>query len=136
KILCLVGLDIYACAPSILDDVLERDPIWDWDNHLVAVVHENLDGVEQGLLTTGRRDRLINRVVRTKVGRMALHDGFAQLRHASYGGVLREILLDSGDPGILDVLRRVEVRLAHAQVASVDSLREQLRGLCRHSNRG
>ena len=50
--------------------------------------------------------------------------------------VLREIILDGGDGGILDVLRRGEMRFAGAEIHDVDALLAQLVGFGNHGHGG
>ena len=57
---------------------------------------------------------------------MTMHDGVLQFGGAAYRGVLRKIRLDRGDGGVLDVLRRGEVRLAGGEIDDVSTLLAQL----------
>ena len=50
--------------------------------------------------------------------------------------VLRKVALNGGDGGVLDVLRRGEMRLARAEVHHVDALLAQLVGLGHHRHGG
>jgi hypothetical protein len=47
-------------AARVLNDVFEADPIGNRQNHLVAVVHQDLDGVEERQLAAGGEDGLVD----------------------------------------------------------------------------
>src|SRR5438270_630585 len=53
KLLLSVRYDVHALSAGVLDDVLEGDPIWNWNDDLVAVIHEHLEGIKQRLLASG-----------------------------------------------------------------------------------
>ena len=55
-----------------------------------------------------------------------MHDCLSQFRRASHRRVLAEVRLDSGDGGILDVLRRRKMGLARAEVHHVNALLAEL----------
>ena len=65
-----------------------------------------------------------------------MHDGVAQLGRPAHGRVLREIILDGGDGGILDVLRRGKMRFARAEIHDVNALLAQLVGFGHHCHGG
>src|SRR5205085_11609651 len=110
--------------------------IWNWDNDLVTMVHENLDSIKQRLLASSCRYGFVRRVIGPEISRVAFHDRLAQFGYASHGCVFSKVLLDGGDAGVLDVAWRVEVGFAHAHVAQIDSFRAQLGSLRRHGDRG
>jgi len=56
--------------------------------------------------------------------------------HSSRFRIAREIVVDGGNGGFLDVLRRGEVRLANAEVNNVDSAGPQFLGFGGDSHRG
>ena len=81
-------------------------------------------------------DDFLAPVVGAEIGGMALHDRIAQLGGSAHRRVLREIILDGGDGGVLDVLRRGEVRLARAEIDHVNALLAQLVGFGHHRHGG
>ena len=83
-----------------------------------------------------RSHGLLAAVVGLEVGRMAVHDGVAQLRRSADRRVLREIILDGGDGGVFDVLRRGKMRLARAEIHDVNALLAQLVGFGDHCHGG
>ena len=123
-------------APCILNDVLERHPVGHRQNHLIAMVYQHLDGIEERQFAAGREDGFINSVVGTKVGRMAIHDRFANFRNTGHHRVAREVAFDRGNRGILDMARRGEVRLARAKIYQLYTLRTQLGCLRGHRHCG
>ena len=52
----LTGFQEDDLAASVLDDVFEADPVGDGEDDFVAVVDEDLDGVEQGQLAACSED--------------------------------------------------------------------------------
>ena len=68
EVLRLVRLDVDGHAAGVLDDVLEGDPVGDGEDDLVAVIDEDLDGVEEGELAAGGEDALVEGVVGAEVG--------------------------------------------------------------------
>src|SRR4051812_25829338 len=67
---------------------------------------------------------------------MTVHDSLPQFLDAGYGCVLGEIILDGGDGGVFNVLRRVEVRLTSTEVDEICAFGAQLRRFVDHSQRG
>ena len=59
-----------------------------------------------------------------------VRDGLFEFRHAACRGVFRFAVTDGLDSGLLDMFRRVEIRLARAQGDNIPSRRFQFRGLC------
>ena len=78
------------------------------------------------MLSANRYDGLLTLVVRAKVSRMPLNNRIAQLSSARRCCVLREIVVDGCDGSVFNVLRRGEMRLAHAEVHDVYALLAQL----------
>ena len=134
EIFCLVSFEEHGSATGKLDDVFEGNPVGHRQNNFIAVVNKNIDGLKQGQLAAGGEDRLVGRVIRSKICRVALDDGLAQLRNAADRGVAREVAFDGGDGGVLDVTRRGKVRFARSKIHQVDTLGTQLGCLCSHGH--
>ena len=78
----------YARPACVLHDVLVRHPVRHRHNHLIAVIHQHLDGIEDRQLSARREDRLVRRVARPKIRAVALHNRLAHLRNPGNHGVL------------------------------------------------
>ncbi len=123
-------------AARVLDDVLEGDPERHRQNHLVAVIDQHLDRVEQRQLAAGREDALLGRVVGAKVRRVALHNRPPHLRRSGHRRIAGDVLLDRLDRGVLDVPRRRKMRLARPEVRQIDPFGLQLQGSCGNGHGG
>ena len=102
------------------------------------MVHQHLNGIEQGMLAANRRHGFFAAIVGLEISCVASHDSIAQLGGAAYSRVLREIILDCADRDIFDVLRRRKMWLARAQIHYIDALLPQFVGFgdYRHGGRG
>ena len=100
------------------------------------MLDEHLDRIKDGQLATGGEDRLLRRVVRAKVGRVALNDRLPHVRDAGHGGVAGEVPLNRIDRGVLDVPRRREVGFARAEIDEIDALRLEAGSFGRHRHGG
>ena len=136
--LAFVGLQEHAISARIANDVFERHPVRHRQNDFIAMVDQHLDGIEQRVLAPNRRHGFLAAVARLEIRRMAEHDGVAQFGCSAHRRVLREIILDGGDGGILDVLRRGKMRFARAEIHDINALLAQLVGFGyhRHGGRG
>ena len=130
----LLRLEEDDLAAGVLDDVFEADPVGNGQDDFVAVIDEDLDGVEEGQLAAGGEDGLVDGVVGAEVAGMALDDGLAHVGDAGDDRVAREVGLDGGDGRVLDVARGGEVRLAGAEIHQVGALGAQLGGLRGHGH--
>ncbi len=130
----LARLQVHHLAPGVLDDVLEAHPVGNRQNHLVAVVHQHLDGVEKRQLAAGRKNRLGDVVVRPKVAGMALHNRFAHVRNPRHHGVTGKIRVNRRNRRILDVPRRREMRFPGAEIHQVGALCAQFGGFRGYSH--
>jgi hypothetical protein len=84
--------------------------------------------IEDGVFAADVGDALFASVGGGKVGGVALDNGVAEFVGAADGGVFAEVGFDGGDGSIFDVTRRLEVRLACAEVDDVNSLLGELIG--------
>ncbi len=132
----LIGLEVDDLAAAVLDDVLVRDPVGNGQNDLVAMIDEDLKGVEERELAAGGEDGFVGRVVRAEVGGVTLDDGLAHFGNAGDDGVAREVLVDGLDGRVLDVARRGEVGLACSEVDQLRALGAQLGGFRGHGHGG
>ena len=130
----LAGLEKHHLAARVLDDVLEAHPVGNRQNHLVAVVHQDLDGIEQRQLAAGGKDGLIDRVVRAEVAGVALHNRLAHVGNARHHRIAGEVGVNGGNRRVLDVARGRKVRLAGPKIHQVGALRAQFCGLRGHSH--
>ncbi len=100
------------------------------------MIHQYLDSVEQRVLATHRGHGLFTAIIGPEVGRMAAHNGIAQLSRSADRRVLREIILDGSDGRVLDVLRCGKMRLAGAEIHQVNALLAQFVGFSHHCHGG
>ncbi len=98
------------------------------------MVNKNLNGVKQRQLAAGGEDGLVDRVVRTEIAGVALDDGLAHVGSSRNDGVAREVGLDGGNGGVLDVPRSGEVRLAGAKIHQIRALSAQFGRLGGHGH--
>ena len=125
----LTGFEEDNLAAGVLNDVFEADPVGDRQDHFVAVIDEDLERVEERVLSAGREDGFVDAVVRTEVAGVPLDDGFAHVGDAGNDGVAREVGLDGDDGSVLNMARRGKVRFARTEVDEVDALGAQFGGL-------
>ena len=123
-------------CPSQQHDFRIAHPVRRGDNDLVAGVQRGDQRIEQHRLSA-RRDVHLGRLVVQPVFTLELAaDRLLKFRDAVRGRVLRLAFADRADGGFLDVLRRVEIRLAGAEADHIQTLALHLVGLGRHGNRG
>ena len=134
EVLCLLRLKKNDLAARVLNDVFEADPVRYRKDDLVAMIDEDLNGIEEGMLFAGGEDSFVNRVVRAEVAGVPLHDCLAQFRNARHHRVAGEVGLDCGDGCVLDVTRSVEVGLAGAKIHQVCALGAEFCGLGGHGH--
>ena len=136
KAVFLAGFHVDAASASVFNDVFERNPVGNGQNHFIAMIHQHLDSVKQGEFSSSGDDGFFGPVVGAEIRRMALYDGGAQFRDAGNRRVLGEILLNGSDGCVLDVLRRGEVRLSGAELHHVCTSRLKLTGFSNHCHGG
>ncbi len=108
------------------------DPIGRGDDHLVALVQRRQEGVVENLLAA-RADDGVGRLVVEPVLALELGgDRLAQRRDAEHRGVLGLAAPNRLDRRLLDVVGRVEVRLADRQRNHVAPLGFEIARLLRH----
>ncbi len=119
-------------APVDRDHLGIADPIVRGDDHLVALVHRDEERVVEDPLAAGADDRVgglvVERVLPLELG----GDRLAQRRNAEHRRILGLAAPDRGDGGFLDVVGRVEIRLADRKRNDVPPLRLQVPRLLRH----
>ena len=76
---------------------------------------------------------LARRIVQCIVATEFLDDGILEFRNAVYGGVFRLTTADGVDRRFLDVVRRIEIRLAGAKANHVHTLGTKITRLLRDS---
>ena len=123
EVVALGGLQVYDLATRVLNDVLVGDPVGDRQDHLVAMVDQHLDCIEEGELAAGRENSFFRRVVCSEIAGVALDDSLAHLGDARDDGIAREVGFNGGDSRILDVARRREMRFAGAKIDELGALR-------------
>ena len=109
------GLDRHRRAAGDRDHVGIAHPIGRRDDHLVAGIDRREKRVEQDMLAAGADDRLRGFVVEPVLALELGRDRLAQRLDAGDGRIFRLAALDGGDGGALDIVRRVEIRLADRQ---------------------
>ena len=107
-------------------------PIGRGDDDLVALVHGDEEGVVEDLLSPGRDDRVRGLVVETVLTAKLGRDRLAQRRNAEHGRVLGLAALDRLDRRLLDVVGRVEIRLADRKRDHFPSFGFEVARLLRH----
>jgi len=123
-------------APRKPHHVGVADPVGRGDHHLVAGVHRRHQGVVEDLLAARGHADLRGGVIQPVIAPELGADRVLQLGDAVDGGVFRAALLDRADARRLDVVRRVEIRLARAQPDHVAPLRLQFLRFRRHRDGG
>src|ERR1700741_792876 len=99
-------------AAGIFDDVGIADPVGGGDDHLIAVLNQDTNCVEDRMLAANVHPALFGRVVRTEFATVPHGDGFAQRHDACRWRVFCAILFNRLDSGALDVVWRREVGIA------------------------
>ena len=122
--------------PRQQHDLRIAHPVGRRDDHLVADVQRRDQRIEQHRLAARRDVHLGGLVGQPVLARELPAHRFLQLRNAVRGRVLGLALADRADGRFLDVLRRVEIRLARAEADHVEPLAFHLVRLGRHGNRG
>ena len=107
-------------------------PIGRRDDHLVARVHGDEEGVVEDLLAAGGDDRVGGLVVEPVLALKFGCDRFAQRRNAEHRRILGLAALDRLDRRKLDVVGRVEIRLADRKRDHLPPLGFQIARLLRH----
>src|ERR1700733_8154156 len=129
EVIGLAGLEEDDLAAGVLNDVFEANPVGDGQDDFVAVIDEDLDGIEERVLAAGGENGFVNRVIGAEVACVTLDDGLAHVGNARDDRIASEIGLDSDDSRVFDVARRGEMGLARAKVNQVDALGAELGGL-------
>ncbi len=115
-------LHVHGSRAGVLHDVRIADPIWRGNDDFVAGLREHADNVKNGMLAADVGDAFFRFVVGTKFALVPRADCFAQRHYPGRGGVLRLVLVDRFNCGLLDVIRSGEVRLTRAEVGDVHAL--------------
>ncbi len=114
------------------DHLGKRDPVRREERDVVALVEESHADVEDGLLGAGRDDDVVARDLGGLLARVLRGDRVPQGSLAGHVRVLGPAALDGPHPGLPDVARRGEIRLADRKVHDVDARGRQSLGLlCR-----
>jgi hypothetical protein len=88
------------------------------------------------VLAPDRGDHFFAPVIGIEIHCMAMHNRIAQLGGATHRRVLREIILDRQNGGVLDVLRRGKMWLTRAEIDHVNALLAQFVGFGDYSHGG
>ena len=111
-------------------------PVRRRDDHLVARIERRHEGVVEHLLAAGADGDLRGLVVEAVLALELARDRLLQLGEPVDRGVLRRLAaLDRLDRGLLDVVGRVEIRLAGAEPDDVAARRFQRARFVRHRDR-
>ena len=89
-----VGLQQNAVPARITNDVFERNPVRNRQDHFVAVIYQNLNGIEQCMLAADGGDDFFAPVVGIKIDVMTVRNRVAQFGCACDGRVLGEVRLE------------------------------------------
>ena len=112
------------------------DPVGGGDDHLVAGIEERFGDVVEAVFRPAGNEDLRPFIGEPVVLLELVNDRVLELVGAAGRSVLREARLDRLDPRQLDVLRRVKIRFADAEIHYIDALRFHGLGLCRHGKCG
>ena len=123
-------------APVDRDHLRIAHPIGRGDDDLVALVHRDEEGVVEDLLAAGADDRVGRLVVEAVLAPEFCRDRLAQGRNAEHRRIFCLAALDRLDRRVLDVVRRVEIRLADRQRNDVPPLGFEIARLLRHRHGG
>ena len=126
KLCCHGAFDEDRRAAAQADDLGIGHPVWRGDDHLVARVQGGEQGVVDHLLAAGADDGLRGLVVEAVLALELAGDGLAQGHDAGNRRVLRLAAADRCDGGFLDVVGRVEIRLADGKTDHVPPLGFQI----------
>ncbi len=107
---------------GVLHHIRIADPIRRGDQDFVACLQKAAERVENGVLAAHRHDAFRHRIGRSELRRVPLADRFAQGTNSRRGRVLRAALFQGSNGGLLDVLRRREIRFAGAEIGQVSPL--------------
>ena len=107
-------------------------PIGSGDDGLVPRIHQAAQGDVDAVLCTAGNDDLLRGVLHPQVGGQPGADGLLQGREAGGRGILGFAVPDGLDGRLLDVVRRIEIRLAGPEVDHVLALRLQAVGQVAH----
>ena len=136
EVLLEASLDDHGAAAGQFHHLRVAHPIGGGDDDLLALVDEGEHGVAHALLGTVRHYNLGGCVVEAVLAFQFGGDGLAQVGIAGHGRVARVVVAYGLVGGLFDVVGRVEVGFAHAQVDHVDALRFHLTAALRHHQGG
>jgi hypothetical protein len=123
-------------APVDRDHLGIADPIGRGNDHLVALVHRNQEGVVENLLTARADDRVGRLVVEPVLALELRGDRLAQGGYPEHWRILGLATPDRRHRGFLDVVGRVEIGLADRQRNDVAPLGLEIPRLLRHRQGG
>ena len=123
-------------APVDRDHLGIAHPIGRGNDHLVALVHRDQEGVVEDLLAPSRDDGVRRLVVEPVLAAELGRDRLAQRRNAEHRRIFGLAALDRLDRRLLDVVGGVEVRLADRQRNDVAPLGFEVARLLRHRHGG
>ena len=112
------------------------NPVRSGDDDFLTVVDQCHNGIADALLGAIGYQNFVDGVVKSVFVLQLSHDGLAKIRIARYGGVSRIVVVYGLLGCFFNVVRRVEVRLSHAHVDHIYSLRFHFCAFLRHSQRG
>jgi len=129
------GVENHRLGPGELGHLRVAQPIRRGDDHFVAGLAGGIDDVEAGMFAAAVDDDLAWLVLDAVVALELVGDSLAQFRDAAARRVLGEAVGQRLRGGVLDVLRRVEVRLTGAEADDILALGAQFLGLGRDGQR-
>ena len=135
EILVDSGGNQHVDASGELHQLDVADPCGHRDHHLVAGVDDGLDHIVQRMLCSGANHHILSAVAQTIFRLELLGDSLAKRRIAGHRRIVGHIAVDGVFGGILNVLGRIEVGLAHRKVDYIHARSFQLRALGRHGQR-
>ena len=112
------------------DQLGVADPVGAGDDHLVALVQQRLERVEQRMLRAVGHHDLLRLIGQPVVAQQLVAHGLSQLHHARCGRIARHAAVQCVLGGAADVLGRVKVRLACAKAHHVQAPGLHLLCLC------
>src|SRR5436190_23988295 len=96
-------------------DVGEGYPVGRWDDYVISLIEESGKDIEYGVLAANIDKTFGVGILRPKITRMFLDNGFLQLFDAAGCRVFCEVRLNRADSGLLHIFRRREVGLTRTE---------------------
>ena len=105
-----------------MDYLRKGNPVWRRDNHLVARIDQGHEHIEDRMLAADGGDHFLRSPLYAKVLAITAQDRILELRHSANRRIPREVLVDGASCRLLDIIRRIEIGLARAEIHHIHPL--------------